>query len=424
MDIGIWRTDITPPVGVHLQGFLRGQPCDGILDPLSATALAVRDGEQVGVLVSLDLIGLSWQSVNRIRQTLQRQAHLPPEAVMLLCSHTHYAPAFAPLMPLSDPPDDNYGVVLERWVVTAALQALHHLCPCDAVRLGEGMGSLGINRRLPTQSGTAFAPNPDGIVDRRLRVVAFDRTALLAHYICHPTTMGSQVRKVSADYVGAMRYTAERLLLTTVLFAQGCCGQIRAQFTDETGTRFRGATPEEMRKVGTELGLKAVQAWTQATTIKAKPLRFARRVVTLPLSDLPTKRELRQAAQSSDRLMQLWARWWLRQLRQGVVMSPSVRAEVQAWRLGEVRIIALSGEPMLELGWAIEDAFKPEPILVCGYTNAINVGYLCPREAVREGGYEPAISYKAYSLPAPLKEGAAERVVEAAVELAKSVRAL
>lgn len=424
MDIGIWRMDITPPISVHLQGYLRGQPCDGILDPLFATALAIRDGEQVGVLVSLDLIGLPWTSVNRIRQSLQRQANLPPEAVMLLCSHTHYAPAVVPLMPLSDPPDENYVAMMERWVVTAALQALRHLRPCDRVRWGEGMGSLGINRRLPTQSGITFAPNPNGIVDRRLRVVAFDQTALLTHYICHPTTMAGQVRKVSADYVGAMRDTTERLLAATVLFAQGCCGQIRPQFTDETGMRFRGATPEEMRKVGTELGLTAVKAWAQATAIKVQPLRFARRVIALPLSDLPTRRELRQATQSNDRVTQLWARWWLRQLRQGVVTPQSVRVEVQVWRLGDLCIIALSGEPMLELGWAIENTFKPELVIVCGYANAIDVGYLCPRDAVREGGYEPAISYKAYSLPAPLKEGAAERLVDVAVELTKSVRAL
>ena len=41
---GFGRIDITPPLGVSVQGYYEKRLADGILDPLYATAVAFEDG--------------------------------------------------------------------------------------------------------------------------------------------------------------------------------------------------------------------------------------------------------------------------------------------------------------------------------------------------------------------------------------------
>lgn len=418
LEVGVSRLDITPPIGVHLQGYLRDKPCSGILDPLTVTALAFRDGEKRALLVSADLIGLPTLMVQRVRKAIGDKTGIPPEAVMFLCSHTHYGPNTGiPIAPLSAPPDPPYLSILGRWLTTVALEASQDLRPCPPVKLGRAIGKLGINRRLPTHEGIAFAPNPDGIVDRRLRLLCLDGIACLVHYTCHPTTMGSQGNAVSADYVGALRSIVERLLGIPMLFVQGCAGQIRPQFTDETGKRFRGATPEEMRKAGFDLGQTAMEALGEAEPLSLTPIAFAHRRLRLPLQDPPSFLEWRQLARHGNRLNRLWARFWLQRVQRGQTIPKTVPLEVQVLRLGDLFLVALSGEPLLELGMAMEEAVRPKTVLPCGYANGCEVGYLCLSDTLKEGGYEASISYKAYSLPAPLKEGGAERVVDVAIDL-------
>ena len=55
---GFARIDITPPLGTRLVGYPRIRRAEGILDPLLATAVAVSDGENTAIMMSIDLIGI------------------------------------------------------------------------------------------------------------------------------------------------------------------------------------------------------------------------------------------------------------------------------------------------------------------------------------------------------------------------------
>ena len=64
---GFGRIDITPPLGVSVQGYYEKRLADGILDPLYATAVAFDDGEHRAVVMSVDVIGFHQILMNRIR---------------------------------------------------------------------------------------------------------------------------------------------------------------------------------------------------------------------------------------------------------------------------------------------------------------------------------------------------------------------
>ena len=49
---GFGRIDITPPLGVSVQGYYEKRLADGILDPLELNCVAFSDGENKAVLIT------------------------------------------------------------------------------------------------------------------------------------------------------------------------------------------------------------------------------------------------------------------------------------------------------------------------------------------------------------------------------------
>src|SRR5436305_9583442 len=89
---GVCRVVITPPIGIGMVGFAGRGPSDGVHDDLTATAVALSDGERGLMLVALDLLYLPAGLVAQIRSAVAERTGLLPDAIHLLCSHTHYGP--------------------------------------------------------------------------------------------------------------------------------------------------------------------------------------------------------------------------------------------------------------------------------------------------------------------------------------------
>lgn len=97
---GVARTDLTPYWGVELTGwgYYIERRWQRIHDRLSATALAVDDGERQAVLIALDLMVIDEAFALRTREMVHEATGLPPTAILLNCSHSHNAPAAGGLL--------------------------------------------------------------------------------------------------------------------------------------------------------------------------------------------------------------------------------------------------------------------------------------------------------------------------------------
>src|SRR5436190_14018310 len=101
---GLCRVIITPPIGIGMVGFAGRGPSESVHDDLTATALAVSDGERALMLVALDLLYLPAGLVSMIRNAVAERIDLSPDAIHLLCSHTHYGPEIGSD---TDPPSEE-----------------------------------------------------------------------------------------------------------------------------------------------------------------------------------------------------------------------------------------------------------------------------------------------------------------------------
>src|SRR5215204_6425992 len=95
MNAGAAEADITPDFEVELCGFaLREQPCTGVLDPIFARGVYLDDGPDHRLLwIVADVLALDGVFVRDFRAWAAQEFCLRPEQVMLVATHTHFAPA-------------------------------------------------------------------------------------------------------------------------------------------------------------------------------------------------------------------------------------------------------------------------------------------------------------------------------------------
>jgi len=417
---GAANVNITPPVGCYLQGYTRGKPSVGIYDDLYAKAIVFDDSETKAAIVTADLIGFEYDSIKAIREYIEETTGILGKNVMLAASHTHAGPAVMNLG--GDPTDESYVREVEKKIAGVVRIAASELQP---VTIGVGIGEMdfNVNRRLTTAPGvTPMLPNPDGIVDRRVKVMRVDAgehapLAVLLHYVCHATVFGGANLYISDDYPGSTQRFVEHAYNsgTTALFLQGCCGNIRPHLVNEEG-RFRAGSPAELDRISRRLGAEVVKVCEGIETHQASNIAVASKLFSIRYDELPTEIELRESIEAGQNVE--WAKMMLKRWKADE-LKQEVEIEIQVMKLNESWFVTLPGEPFLEIGLQIEEKLGGN-VFVVGYANG-NVGYLCTEVSYSEGGYEPVGSCKGYFQPAHLRPETEHLLVNTAHEIANQL---
>jgi hypothetical protein len=419
---GTAATDITPPVGVDLTGYVaRLEASSGIHDPLFARALALKDGDQDALLIVCDLIGLEASFIREARRSIGRRLGLPTDAIMIACTHTHSGPATLAL-------HECGHVVHEylRWLPSqlhsVAEQAVENV---RAVTLSAGKATLpkGLyNRRR--DGGAIDADVPFGCLrDARGTVVA-----LLTNYGCHPVVLGADNVQISADYPGAAVRALDVRLGGMAFFLTGADGNVDP---------VRRGSFEAVGWLGDALAKAVIAALPEAQLASSAKLAAGCETLCLPLGRAPSQARLQaehahhrqgladaerqhQHAQARvHRAMLAWAEETLDRVQRAQVVT-AVDAELQVLCVGDLCLVGVPGELFSSLGMRIKTGIADRQVLIVGYANG-DVGYIPDRAAYAGGGYEVTDAYKYYGAPAALAPEAGEMVVARSIALARAV---
>ena len=407
---GVARRDVTPPLGTVTQGHT-ATASKRILDPLLVRAMVIADGQRSVALVDADLIGYTPEFIASIKQRLAQTCGIRPEDAMLMATHEHTGPKMIRLMG-EDPPDPVYQRRVSDAVVDAVREAGARAERCS-LALSWSEAEIGINRRLPGPKGVEFLPNPAGFVDKQVGVLWVRRLngsflGMLVNYACHPTTLNPEV--ISADYPGRMKRAVEaKFPGATCLFANGAYGDIRPRTID--GARWRPGTENDIEQSGRTLAEAVIAAAPKARPLACRTVRGEILPVKLPYLKMPTEQQLQDAmaaARAGDRQLE-WAQTTLAQLRRGK-LEPELAVELQLIQFGEEFAVAwVPGEFLSEGGVGVK-SLRPGRMFV---TSCAVWGYIPCDDAVRGGGYEPAVSYRSYGRPAAFGYGTCGRIVDA-----------
>lgn len=475
---GAAEVDITPPFPVDLLGYVR-RPLAArqAYAPLMATACVFRDaasGTTVAVIAA-DVVGLTTSMADRIRTRVGEVVGCEPAAVLLNSSHTHAAPWPGATIKLGGEFDDWTAEELGYWesiperYASAALGAIERLAPA---RVSGGVGQapgIAVNRRERLPDGrTIMGWNPAGVRDDSVVAIRVDgmsgaplatqAIATLVSFPCHPVVIGPDLPGAGPDFVGPLRTrlsTIDRPGSVTV-FLQGAAGDALPleSFRDDEQALTAAVV------VGERLALEAHHAiadadpwaieidrsdWGSVTPIALyrrrladeqpdQVLRTARRIVSLPLLDLPPIDDLRRelderradlaarAARGETRVTMNPIRYhisWLElQLRQDAEggRQTAIDGEIWAARIGDTAIVGAPGEIFGAIGTAVRRQ-SPGPVTIfAGYSQG-SLGYVATPDEYPHGGYEPSVSHRGYGQPAPFSPEVAGIIERTAVEL-------
>jgi neutral ceramidase len=426
---GVATVDITPEKSMWMAGYAsRKKPSEGTAQNLYAKALALEDaGGTRAVIVTLDLISVPRFLRDRVEAAVREKYRLPPEGLLLNCSHTHCGPELrvAEVPRPGETPErakeaTAYARKLEGQLVELVGAALKDLAPAKLAYYRARCG-FAMNRRLAVPDGWANSPNPDGPVDHDVPVLRVEGAngkarAILFGYTCHNTTLSFY--QFCGDYAGFAQDFVQRSNPGAVaLFMSGCGGDQNP---------YPRGTLEMARQHGEALASAVAAALqTRARPVRG-PIRLALEQTVIDYGATPSKEALLKRKETAkDAYDRNHAERLLKHLETDGKLPASYSAPVQVLRFGDDLVLfALPGETVVDYSLRLkkELADAGPAVWVAGYCNDVFT-YLPSRRVLKEGGYEGggAMRFSSYPHPGPFAETVEERVIGKARELADRV---
>jgi len=409
---GVARIDITPDGPIWMSGYAsRTKPSTGVLQKLSAKALAVEDAKKRRVvIVTTDVIGLPRAMTDVVAARVQKAHGLDRAGVLFNSSHTHTGPVVRPnlisMYNLSEEQDRvlrEYALQLTEKLVAVIGAALGDLKPAR-LSYGTGQAGFAINRRQFTPKGVQIGTNPQGPVDHEvpvLKVESADGTlrAVLFAYACHNTTLTGEFYQLSGDYAGFAQAAVEKAHPGVTAMFMILCGADQnpnPRSTLEFAMQHGRTLAAEVNRV---LGGKLAPV--------RPPVRAAFRVVDLNFA--PHSREqFEKEASDANRYKAARAKAMLAAYdeRHPVRSTPY---PVQAIRFGKgLTFVALGGEVVVDYQLRVKREFGGQ-MVVAGYSNDV-MCYIPSARVIQEGGYEAIDSMIYYGQPGPFEPGVEETI--------------
>jgi neutral ceramidase len=380
-------------------------------DPLYARAVAIDDGEQVGVIVALDLCVVSSELTARVRAGAAERWDLDPTCILLAASHTHSGPDYGNLWEDVDPSVPRY---LEEMILSAIGEALFRRRPAS-IGWGEGeLEAIAINRRHPE------GPIDSEVTVLRIETVEGEPIAVIFRYTCHTIVVGSHNRLLSPDFAGHAATTVERAIGNgaPALFLNGAAGNINpvafpyaARQNISTlslklareGRTVTFRSHADARRTGMVLGGEVLRVWAMTETVPAGDIAHWRLDVEVPLKGPADMDEFFRHMPAHP------------SYENSLRRARSLTSEVMALQIGEVVLLALPGEPFVEIGLALQQPAEGGlRFRTVGYANDYT-GYILTPEAYAENRYE--------TVGTPLAIEGSQAIIEAATCLRAEVMA-
>ncbi|REK09901.1 MAG: hypothetical protein DWQ37_17485 [Planctomycetota bacterium] len=414
---GAATSNITPALGVSLNGGMSDRTATHIHDDLHARCLVLDDGTTRLAIVICDSCMLPQSLLNEAKHLAHGHTGIPLDQMLIAATHTHTAPTSTGVF--QSEPDEAYVAWLPQRISDGIRRAVNNLAPAQ---VGWGAGSEPaqvFNRRWKMADGTRLVDpfgrpdrvkmnppagsdqlvEPAGPTDPQIGILSV-RTAdgkplaLLANYSLHYVG-GVPSGHVSADYFGEFARRLSRKLSAGGLeppfvgmLSNGTSGNI-----NNIDFRRQRESRPPYAQIQTVAEAVAAEAARVAGEIDYHDdVTLAMREARLRLGRRPTpKDEVARAkfvlskaeGPSLKGVEQIYA-------RETVLLNeypPYVETILQALRIGELGIVTSPCETFVETGLAIKEQSPLHPTFTIELANDYR-GYLPTVEHHKLGGYE------------------------------------
>lgn len=415
---GAYAQDITPtkfPISVN--GGMADRQATSAHDRLHARCLVLDDGTTKLALAVCDSCMIPREILDEAKRRASKATGIPTSHMLISATHTHSAPTVAGVF--QSDPDLEYTRFLTERIAQGIARAAANLAPAQ---VGWGVGhdpTQVFNRRWRMAPGSIDADpfgrttdtvkmnpgyqrkgliEPAGPIDPEVCVLSV-RTpqgrplALLANYSLHYV---GGLPALSADYFGLFADRITQLLEGGAgspsfvgILSNGTSGDINnVNFAAAApGKREPGA---QTRLVADSVARAAHAAYKEIRHRDWVPLAAAEKEIELGVR-LPQEADLARARtlleNAKGRALKGVAEIYARETVLLAKYPPTVKAKLQALRIGTQGITAVPCEVFVEIGLDIKKRSPLKPTFTIELANGYN-GYLPTPAQHRLGGYE------------------------------------
>lgn len=406
--VGHGSARLTVPPGSPFGGYAdRTAGASGTLDPLEVHVLTFADGHRRFVWAVADLVCVNTDLADAVRAAVTRD--MPgtrPATVWLSATHTHAAPETGCRPGGAATPEPWTGQVTAA--VTAAARA--------AVRTEEPAELVLRRGELTGVGGQRSGPHPRLAVPYWvLEVNGAAARSLVVSLPVHPTVLGADNDRTSADLPGAVRRALDTDAWCVV--ATGAAGDV------STRPHRHAQTPEEVARLG-DVVARQVRDLLAAPGIPVTGDGAVGRVAATADVPVPPRTDVapddaalaalqRQATDPAADPVQrrtAYTRWQGARLAHQATSVRDPHCAAAVLTVGDLRFAGIGAEPYLDLDTAWRSIAGPAGVLV-GYTGGY-LGYLPTAPAYDATEYEVMVS--------PCGPGAADAVLGACGRLLSS----
>ena len=450
LKVGFARVDITPNLGIGIEGYYEPRTSKGVLDPLLGTAVCFDDGEKRGFVISLDIIGIRQECSEVIRKEIADAVGTTPDGIFMACTHTHVGPLIEGMTNHCDFGRDgkavieasDYAVWLKSRIVDLCRMAVDDLAPAKLYATHGEVKDVAFIRRYRMKDGSIRTnpgwQNPDivepiGKPDENASLLIIKREGKkeigIVNFQVHPDLVGHE--KFTADYPKFVRDTYELNVPNSLCMylngTQGDTNHIDVRLNPETDPCVKGYP--RAKYMGKKIAMAVLSNYDLAVEINGDKVDYAQKLVEVK-HNKGTAEELPAALELAKRYRELGSEGALPNAsREGMSrtqqLAKAVRIEllkdlpdyrdlrVSALRVGDVLFGGYPGEPFTEMGVRFKEssdfALTMAGCIVNGYE-----GYYPVASAFDEGAYE--------ALSSRFVKGTAEKLIDALVALGKELK--
>ena len=358
LQAGAAANKITPTKQVYLAGYASNRPnTGGVHDDIWARAVVVQVGQERLAIVVCDLLGLLRDDVQKIRQ---RVKSVPPNRVMVLCTHVHSAPdtigLWGPTRAQSGRDEEYVNFVIET-VAKTVDEAASKLQPATV-----GFAKTNIE-------GVAYNYRVEKILDTEAAVMQFrSKTdgkviATLTNFACHPEVLNND--QLTSDFCHWYYQTVESKVGGVAIFANGALGGMISPAANPDPNIPKGRDWARAERYGTTIANKALEAIANARFTDAVQLEHREATYTVAMEN-----EGFRAAMAAG------------VIPMGASLSgDKLTTESHLIRLGDAVIFTMPGEVLPNIGILLKRLLAPygDPVFLFGLAND-ELGYILSLE--------------------------------------------
>ncbi len=372
---------------------------------LSARSMAIKSEDKTVVIVNVDICGLTDVFSGLVKQQIYLNDHLPPSAVFINCTHTHFAPTSQNCLTWqehSQRPDSQFLYsTVKNGIIRSVENALKNMGPAE-LSFGRGATDIGYNRSLND--------HPE-LYDNAVDVIKVEYTgknseSYLFLTACHPvfSTAGKLLYTLSANFPGVARKLIEdRTRTSTSLFLQGTTGDIDPKDNGEYIT-------------GEKLANEVIAVLSKPMTKIAGPITTCLDTINIPVSPWTRDEITAYRAANIDKIGDVYAeknvKWcdlMFKYYREGT-MPASMPVYIHTINIGNWKLVGFSRETTTGYGLGVKKLWPEKLISVAGYTNDVS-SYLPTHMHLEAGVYEGKDSYFWDGMPNAFPKNADETIL-------------